>query len=351
MPSEDKNYLPHAYGDPAVSGVIRHQPEDFVVEETLSFELTGQGEHVYLFIEKRDCNTMWLVKQIARLANVITRDVGYAGLKDKRAITRQWFSIYFPKGEEPNWSAIESEEVRLLQQTRHQAKLRRGAIAANHFELTIRELAGEIDDLPERLQTVTQQGVPNYFTEQRFGRDHGNIQLAIDLFAGKIKMRDRQKQGLLYSAARSCLFNQILAERIQKKIWNKAWSGDVMMLAGSKRFFTTENEDLSELQQRLDEFDIHPSGVLWGKGELDTSDQVKELELAIIDSNPELKQGLVKAGVKQARRSLRLMPRDLRWQIADDKQTLQLQFNLESGGYATAVLRELLNYRQVFLQA
>jgi len=340
----EPEYLPYAHGQPALKGVLRQELEDFVVEETLSFELTGQGEHVYLFIEKRDTNTAWLAKQIAKLAGVRSHDVGYAGLKDKRAVTRQWFSVYLPAGDEPAWDAIETDNIRLLKQTRHRAKLRRGAISANHFMLAVRALEGDISSIRKKLEIVKALGVPNYFTEQRFGRDNNNIQQAINLFAGKLKLRDRQKKGLLYSAALSWLFNQVLAERVATQCWNKALSGDVMMLDGSKRFFSTINEDDNTLQKRLDEFDIHPTGVLWGKGTPDSAQQARELEQRIIDRYLELKQGLEKSGLKQARRSLRLLPRGMQWQLDQAEGALQLVFSLESGGYATAVVRELVNY-------
>ena len=351
MTHPDKTlYLPHAYGQPVVSGVIRFVPEDFTVEETLSFELTGQGEHVYLNIEKRDCNTSQLASQIARLAKVRNVDIGYAGLKDKRAVTRQWFSIYLPKGDEPDWQVLENANVSLLQHTRHQAKLRRGAISGNYFSLVVRQLEGDVSTLAERLEKIKMHGVPNYFTEQRFGKELGNIQLARELLSGKLKIRDRQKKGLLYSAARSYLFNQILAVRVQHQTWNKALDGDVMMLGGSKRFFTTVNE-ASDLQTRVDTFDIHPSGVLWGKGEQDSVLQACELEMHVIDANAEFKQGLLKAGIKRARRSLRLMPRDMCWQLDEVEAVLKLEFSLESGGYATAILHELLDYSSEYKQA
>lgn len=340
----EPEYLPYAHGQPAVKGVLRLALEDFIVEETLSFELTEQGEHVYLFVEKRDTNTAWLVKQIAKLSGVKNHDIGYAGLKDKRAVTRQWFSVYLPAGNEPAWHALETENIRLLKHTRHRAKLRRGAISANHFMLVVRALEGDIKSIHEKLEIVKALGVPNYFTEQRFGRDNSNIQQAIDLFAGKLKLRDRQKKGLLYSAARSWLFNQVLAERVSTNCWNKALSGDVMMLDGSKRFFSTINEDLNTAQKRLDEFDIHPTGVLWGKGTLDSAQQARELEQHIIERYVALKQGLEKSGIKQARRSLRLLPRGMHWQLDEEAGVLHLAFSLESGGYATAVVRELINY-------
>lgn len=346
MPLADMYNLPYAYGRPALSGVIRYLPEDFMVEERLSFELSGQGEHVYLFIEKRDCNTAWLVKQLARLAGVKSRDIGYAGLKDKRAVTRQWFSIYFPKGDEPHWQTIENENISILRHTRHQAKLRRGAIAHNHFVLTIRELHGDFDELARRIQQVERQGVPNYFTEQRFGREQGNLRQVVELFTGKLMLRDRHKRSLLYSAARSYLFNLILAERIRQQNWDSAIAGDVMLLSGSRRFFGTEHEDLEEMQRRVQMLDIHPSAVLWGKGVLASSLSTSEQELAIVNAHPELRNGLIQAGIKQARRSLRLLPSGLCWQLDEYQKTLKLEFELESGGYATAVLRELCDYRQ-----
>jgi tRNA pseudouridine13 synthase len=336
--------LPYAYDGPLASGVIRHTADDFSVDEELGFLLSGEGEHVYLQFEKRDTNTAWLARVIASHAGVKTRDVGYAGLKDKRAVTKQWFSVYLPSQKEPDWQILQSEKIRLLACMRHKAKLRRGAIRANHFRLTVRNFHVDRHLLAARIESIKQHGVPNYFTEQRFGRDNANIRQAGELFDGHIKLKDRQKRGLLYSAARSWLFNQLLAKRVNDQNWNKALPGDVMMLAGSKRYFTTSNERPEDLQHRIDEQDIHPSGVLWGKGNLETARDAQQIELQVAKDYGKLAKGLERAGIKQARRSLRVIPVNLQHEYDDNTSVLTLCFALESGAYATAVLREIVAY-------
>lgn len=344
MQFTDISELPYAYTGSVATGIIRHTPHDFLVDEELSFSLDGEGEHVYLQIEKRDTNTAWLVRAIARHAGVKNIDIGYAGLKDKRAITRQWFSVYLPSHKQPDWQALESEHIKILNCTRHKAKLRRGALRANHFSLTVRDVDVEPVRLEERISTIIREGVPNYFTEQRFGRDSANVQHACELFNGQRKVKDRQKRGLLYSAARAWLFNQLLASRVRDRTWNRAVPGDIMMLAGSKRYFTITDEPLDVLQRRIDEGDIHPAGVLWGKGELETTLDAKQRELQLATGNATLARGLERAGLKQARRSLRVLPSNMEYKYDKHSAVLSLHFALESGAYATALLRELVDY-------
>ncbi len=336
--------LPYAYTEPLASGLIRHTADDFFVDEELGFSLSGEGEHVYLQFEKRDTNTAWLAGEIASHAGVKNRDVGYAGLKDKHAVTRQWFSVYLPSKKEPDWLELQSDKVCLLACRRHKAKLRRGAIRANHFRLAVRDFHTGPHLLDKRVTAIKQHGVPNYFTEQRFGHDNANIRRAYELFSGQLKLKNRQKRGLLYSAARSWLFNQLLAKRVHERNWSKALSGDVMMLAGSKRYFVTSNERPEDLQHRIDEQDIHPSGVLWGKGELETMLDVQQMELQVAKDYDKLAGGLERAGIKQARRSLRVIPSNLRYEYEENTSVLTLCFALESGAYATAVLREIVAY-------
>jgi tRNA pseudouridine13 synthase len=332
--------LSYAYGAPPVRGVMRTQPEDFFVDEVLGFEPDREGEHVLLQVEKRNTNTQWLADQLARFAGIPKRDVSYAGLKDRNAVTRQWFSLGLAGAAEPDWDNLPIDNVRVLQHARHRRKLRRGALQGNRFHLRIRELQGDLAALETRLQRIAQQGVPNYFGEQRFGHHGANLQQAEAMFQGK-RIKDRHKRSLYLSAARSFLFNELLSQRVASGDWDRAIAGDVMLLAGSNSYFVPETNDTT-IQQRLSSFDIHLSGCLWGKGDTPAQAEAAELERTLAETHPVLCRGLEQAGLKQERRALRLPVADLQWQLAAAEQTLELRFMLPAGAYATTVLREVV---------
>ena len=332
--------LSYAYGVPPVSGVLRTHPEDFFVDEVLGFEPDGEGEHVLLQIEKRNTNTQWLADQLARFAGIPKRDVSYAGMKDRHAVTRQWYSLGLAGAAEPDWNNLNIDNVRVLQHARHRRKLRRGTLQGNRFHLVIRNLQGDTASLESRLQHIAQAGVPNYFGEQRFGHDGANLQQAMAMFQGK-RIKDRHKRSLYLSAARSYLFNELLSQRVARGDWNRAIPGDVMLLAGSNSYFVPEVNDAT-IQQRLASFDIHPSGCLWGKGDTPAQAEAAELERTLAQAHPVLCRGLEQAGLKQERRALRLPVADLQWELKAPEQCLVLRFFLPAGAYATTVLRELV---------
>ena len=332
--------LAYAHGTPTVKGVLRTRPEDFFVDEVLGFEPDGEGEHVLLQIEKRNTNTQWLADQLARFAAVPKRDVSYAGMKDRKAVTRQWFSLGMAGACEPIWDNLNIENVRVLRHARHRRKLRRGSLQGNRFILVIRDLQGDLSGLESRLQCIAEQGVPNYFGEQRFGHNGANLQQAQTMFLGK-RIRDRHKRSLYLSAARSYLFNELLSQRVTRGDWNQAIAGDVMLLAGSHSYFVPEANDAA-IRQRLVSFDIHPSGCLWGKGASPARAEAAELEQQLAAAHPLFCRGLEQAGLKQERRALRLPVVNLQWQLDTAKQSLELRFFLPAGAYATSVLRELV---------
>ncbi|TAN46703.1 MAG: tRNA pseudouridine(13) synthase TruD [Methylococcaceae bacterium] len=332
-------YSPYAHGGPAGHGVIRTAPEAFQVEEVLGFTPEGQGEHVFLWVEKRGENTEWVAKQLARLAGVPPRAVGYAGLKDRHALTRQWFSVHLPGRADPDWTPLNSDSIRILQTQRHRKKLPKGALTGNRFRLSVSLGEVQQDQLESRLQQVAAQGVPNYFGEQRFGREADNVEQARRWFAGLDDKPDRYLSGIYLSAARAFLFNEILAERVMTGSWNQALTGDVFMFGRGHSFFTAP-EITDEIRQRVAAGEIHPSGPLWGKGETPVAGLVQALEQRHAGGHADLCGGLEQQGVEMSRRPLRLMAEQLVWQRSQD--TLCLEFFLPAGGYATTVLRELL---------
>jgi len=328
--------LPFAFGGPPLAGVLRTAPEDFEVEEDLGFEPSGAGEHLMLWVEKRGANTEWVARQLARVAGIGPVGVGFAGLKDRHAVTRQWFSLHLPGREAPDFAAHPIEGVRVLDARRHARKLPRGALAGNRFRIVLRELRGDRDAAAAVLARIAAEGLPNAFGEQRFGREAGNLERARAMFAGA--RVDRAERGILLSAARSVLFNRVLAARITDGSWNRLREGDVAQLDGSGSVFGPVVLD-ETLAARCAALDLHPTGPLWGEGDPRTAGAVRELEDAVAAADAGLAAGLAAAGLRQERRALRVAVGGLAWRFDDDR--LELSFRLPSGAYATALVREL----------
>ncbi len=308
---------PRAYAASGASATLKQLNEDFVVTELPQQLPSGEGEHLWLEVEKNGANTAFVAEQLAEAAGVPVRDVGYAGLKDRHAITRQWFSIYWPKGETPELTALRHPAFRVLRQSRHVRKLRPGDLLGNRFRIVLRDVSGDRTAVEANLRAVASQGAPNYFGAQRFGHDGGNVEQGRALLAREIRVRDPKRKGLYLSAVRSFVFNEVLALRIQQGLWGQALPGDVMDEAG------------------------RPTGPLWGRGRVTTTDAAQALEDAVAERHASLCHGLEHAGLDQARRALVASPVDLSWQWPQADQ-LVLSFALPAGAYATSVLNEIL---------
>jgi tRNA pseudouridine13 synthase len=329
---------PYVYGGPSGNGKIRSLPEDFIVKENLSFEPSGAGEHAFLLIEKKGENTEYVARQLARFANVRQRDVSYAGLKDRYAITTQWFSVWLPGKVDPDWAQLESDSVKVLQANRHARKLKRGVLSGNSFKLTVRDWQGNQEKTIQQLELIKANGIANYFGSQRFGNEGQNVSKALAMFEGaKV---GREQRSIYLSAARSYLFNLILAERVTKANWNQPIAGDTYQFDLSHSCFQSEQAD-AEIIRRLAAKEIHPTGALWGRGNADVSAEALAIEQAVIDNHQLLVQGLIANAVDRDRRALRVNVQDLQWRFVDG-ETLELDFALPAGSYATSVLREII---------
>ena len=328
-----------AHGAAVCSATIRTSPEDFFVEEIASFEPSGSGEHLLLTVEKRGMNTAFAAKRIAAWAGVAESAIGYAGLKDRHAVTRQRFSVWLPKKIAPDIATLQSDDLKVLEHAWHSRKLPRGALAGNRFELLLRDVVGDRADIDARLEMIRARGVPNAFGVQRFGREGGNLDKALAMFAGRrVK---REERSLLLSAARSALFNDILARRVADGSWDRGMEGEVWMLAGSHSVFGPEPFD-DALRARVEAFDIHPTGAMWGAGELRSTGEIRALEAGVAAgfADGRFAAGLAKAGLKQERRALRIAVPDLHWEWPQ-ADCLRAVYSLPAGSYATAVLHEL----------
>lgn len=335
--------LPRASGPTPARGRLKEHPEDFRVEELLGFSPDGEGEHALLRIRKAGANTEWVARRLARFAGVPVSAVGYAGLKDRHALATQWFSVHTPRNR-PDWSAFEAEGVELLECHRHGRKLRRGALKGNRFVIRIRDVSADAGSLRARWELLHARGAPNYFGPQRFGKGEGNLDGARALFAGEVKRASRHLRGLWLSAARSQLFNEVLAVRVERGDWDRPLAGERMQLAGTGSHFLAEAPD-EDILARTRHFDLDPTGPLWGAGEIGTSGAVAALELAVAGSFPAWTAGLARAGLRQQRRALRLRPKDS--DLAFAQRALETTFLLPAGGFATSLLRELVEWPEV----
>ncbi|MCC5883140.1 MAG: tRNA pseudouridine(13) synthase TruD [Halomonas sp.] len=324
---------------PPRAGDYRAEPEDFVVEEVLGFVPEEHGEHLWLWVEKRGLTTLEAVRHLARACQVSPRAVGYSGMKDRIAVTRQWLSVHLPGQQAPDDLAeqLAALGVRVLEQVRHPRKLKRGVHRANRFSLRITgEAVGA--ELAARWDWLCLHGVPNLFGPQRFGPEGRNLTRARALLARGWRKRD-DREGMLLSTARSYLFNELLAMRLADGSWGRLLAGDVAMLDGTASQFLVDSPD-AELDQRAERLDLHPAGMLWGIGESLATSEAAHFERAIVERHAPLCRGLEQAGVKMARRALRM--RLDQPKLTVDGVTARLDFHLPRGSFATAVLRELI---------
>lgn len=328
---------PYVYGSPYGTGTIRGVPEDFIVVENLSFEPSGIGEHAFLQIQKTGENTEFVARSVAKFAGVQQRDIGYAGLKDRHAVTTQWFSVWLPGKADPDWAQFETDTIKVLQAVRHARKLKRGVLSGNSFKITVRDWQGDRVKTVQQLEAIKAQGIANYYGSQRFGYGGQNVNKALTMFQGK--KVGREQRSLYLSAVRSFLFNQILAARVTDATWNQALVDDIYMFDGSHSSFKSEQPD-ADIVHRLEANIIHPTGVLYGVSR--SAITLNALEQAVINVYSELAQGLVACNVEIDRRALRINLLDLQWQFVNDT-ILVLDFSLPAGSYATALLREIIS--------
>lgn len=341
--------LTYLHGKPESQGLLRKQKSDFKVFEQLPFLPIGEGEHLFIYIRKTGANTVFVARELAKYFKVKEQLVSYAGLKDRFAVTEQWFGVHVPGKQVYDLQDLAIEGVEVLKYARHNKKLRTGALTGNRFELILRDVT-ELKAIQNRWNDITSQGVPNYFGEQRFGIDGGNIEKAQALFSG-IKVKDKKKRGMYLSAARSCIFNDIISERIKQSTFAKLQKGDVLMLAGTQSVFHLDEVD-DVIEQRFSNKDVDITATMWGAGDLMTSDNPKALEQSISDKYIEFSQGLPRFGLKQERRRIRLTVQEPNIEIlADDANnrsslpSVKVCFTLPAGSYATTVLRELIDYQ------
>ena len=322
---------------PKQTALLKAECADFVVKEQLGYDMSGDGEFVAVKVRKTDCNTLFIGEQLAKFAGISARNMSYAGLKDRKAVTEQWFSLQMPGQPTPDFSQFSLDGVEILEVTRHQRKIRIGSLQSNHFEILLRN-AEETDELKVRLDFLAKNGFPNYFTEQRFGRDGNNLTQALRWANGEIKVKDRNKRSFYLSAARSEMFNLIVSKRMELNLAQQILVGDVLQLNGSHSWFVVdESEDLAQLQQRLAQQDVLLTAPLIGEEEK----SAVGFEHEIFAQHQALFSLMRQERIKAARRPILMHPKHFQWQF--EPNGLRLQFALPAGSYATALIRELVN--------
>ncbi len=325
----DLDALPRLMGVPQTTGIIRHEPADFMVRESLAFELTGAGEHLYLLVRKTGQNTRWVARQLARTLDLPFRAVGFAGMKDRHAVAEQWFSLHLPGLNDPPLDAITIDGVEILERRRHSGKLRIGALRGNQFRIVIRDLNGDRGELERRFNLLRDGLVPNYFGAQRFGRGGGNL----DLFGDLERPADlgRESRSFALSALRSALFNNYLAQRITDGSSTTPLPGEIV-------YCETEHGYRHEPDVRGSGQPLQPAGLLWGAGESRATGHALDHEQAFFAQYPLTTRLLADYDLRMMRRPLLIRPEGLEWQV--DEQSALVSFTLARGQFATAVLRE-----------
>ena len=325
--------LIYPYGTAVATGLIKSRAEDFQVVEELGFEPSGEGEHLFLLVEKTGLTTPELVVRIARDYSIHPRQISYSGLKDKNALTTQWLSLHLP-GQEAVTTDVNGDGYRVLRALRNRSKLRRGSHKSNFFSVCIRS----VQDLPAtgraQLDNCASQGIANYFGAQRFGRRQDNVAQALaQLGHSPLK---RTRRSMLLSSLRSYLFNQILSRRISMGYWAQPLEGDVFMLRGSHSIFSAALD--ATLSERFAAMDISSTASLYGKGDSRLSGEVLQIEQQVLAENREITDCLDRQAVSRQMRALRVAVENFSYEYDAVEKVLRLELRLPSGSYLTSLL-------------
>ncbi|MDD9177944.1 MULTISPECIES: tRNA pseudouridine(13) synthase TruD [Aliivibrio] len=332
------------YGKPVATGKLKQLPEHFIVKEVLGFTFTGKGEHLMVKIRKTGENTKYVANELAKFCGVKSKDISWAGLKDRHAITEQWLSVHLPKSDHLKFALFEATHpgVEILEMTRHNKKLRPGDLLGNSFQLIATEVS-DMEDVLARLEKVKLTGVPNYFGAQRFGHEGNNVTEARRWGRENVRTRDNTKRSFYLSAARSWIFNHIVSQRITEGYFTQPVDGDILLDENGRT--VNENVTSEENIQKVQNGDWSISAALAGDNQLPTSETALTLEQPQLDAEPDLMALIRGNRMRHERRAVELHPENLSWSAEGD--TLTLNFSLTSGSFATVIMRELLQEIEV----
>lgn len=331
--------LAYLCGKPTAKAKIKAKPEHFKVVEDLGYRFSGDGEHVMVRIRKTGENTSFVANELAKACGVKSKDVSWAGLKDRHAVTEQWLSVHMPQGKFPNLSMFLAQypSIEVLEMQRHNKKLRPGDLRGNRFEVVLSEVT-DMDDVLRRLAVVAEQGVPNYFGNQRFGREGNNVTEARRWGRDNVRSRNQNQRSLYLSSARSWIFNHIVSARIEAACFYRFIDGDVA-LVGKEQVLVAADQ-LAEWSAKLQQGEAVISAALAGDNALPTQNEALALEQPQLDAEPDLMALIRGNRMRHDRRAVSLMPQDLSWDVDGDQITLR--FALDAGSFATSIVRELI---------
>ena len=327
----------YPYGAPQVAAVLKSTAADFEVEEVLGFEPGGEGEHLFLWVEKCGLGTHELITRMAKDHDLPPNVFGYSGLKDKHALTRQWLSLHLP-GKEVPFDQPTGEGYRVLRQLRHHKKLRPGTHKFNRFRICLREIRELPDATLQQISSVRAQGFANYFGHQRFGRKQDNVQQALAQLG--TRRLSRTRKSMLLSSLRSHLFNQILATRIELGHWHKPLEGDVFMLRGSHSIFSDPLD--AALLERFRQQDISNCASLYGSGRNLMCARSAEIEQQIFTENTDITNCLERHDSRLQMRPLRVAAEYFSCDHDPAAGLLRLNLSLPTGSYVTTMLEHFL---------
>ncbi|WP_114784880.1 tRNA pseudouridine(13) synthase TruD [Vibrio tetraodonis] len=331
--------LAYLNGLPNSTGKLKVEPEHFQVSEDLGFGFSGEGEHLMVRIRKTGENTSFVANELAKACGVKSKDVSWAGLKDRHAVTEQWLSVHLPKGGEPSLSSFLTQypSIEVIETRRHNKKLRPGDLVGNHFSITLTEVS-DVEDVTQRLQAISLHGVPNYFGSQRFGNQGNNLGEARRWGRENVRTRNQNKRSLYLSAARSWIFNTIVSKRIEKSLFDQAVEGDCLLT--DEGIVLAETQKLVALNESIREGSVSITAALAGDNELPTVSDGLLIEQPQLDVEPDLMALIRGNRMRHERRSIVLKPQDLTWSV--DRDSVKLDFSLDAGCFATALIRELI---------
>ncbi|MDA9557458.1 tRNA pseudouridine(13) synthase TruD [Vibrio sp.] len=334
----------YQYGKPNASGKLKVKAEHFKVSENLGFSFTGSGEHLMLRIRKKGENTSFIANELAKACGVKSKDIGWAGLKDRHAVTEQWLSVHLPKNDDIDLSHFLAQypHVEVLAQDRHNKKLRPGDLIGNDFVLTITEVT-DIDSVLSRLELIAQDGVPNYFGQQRFGRDGNNLDEARRWGRENVRTRNQNKRSLMLSSARSWIFNRIVSQRIQNDYLTTCVIGDLVEVLATGDIVSVDATNIADIQSDIAKGNVMITAALAGDNALPTTESALQFEQPHVDDEGDLMALIRGNRMRHERRPVILKAQNLTWDVDHDKSEITLSFSLPSGAFATSIVRELIN--------
>ncbi len=334
---------------PAIGGRLKERVEDFVVHEIPAYEPSGEGPHYYLRVEKRHVDGRSMIEAIAEHFGVGTGDVGTAGIKDRRAITRQWVSLPAQQVRRPprEGEAV-GEGIEILATSRHRNKLRTGHLRGNRFSVRLRETSLRAEALKEAVEkvatVVSSQGMPNYFGEQRFGDGGKNLEVGWRWLRDGVKPKGRFMQKMVASAVQSEVFNRVLARRLVEGTWKEAIDGDIFEKVDTGGRFWIDRREREETQRRLETGAIAITGPMPGSKEGLARKSAGALEREVVEEmglKAEYFERFGRRG-RGTRRPMTAYVDGLSWEL-EEEGVVRFDFGLPAGSYATVLLREFMD--------